>query len=243
MNIAVISDIHGNLEALESVLGDIKRTSPDAKIVCLGDLVGYGADPNACIDVIIKNSVETIAGNHDHAALNLINTISFNLYAKAAIEWTAQKLTSKNKAFLKSLPYVKELENITLAHSTPQNPSEWNYLTNFQDAVINFKHFNTTLCFIGHTHIPKVYTGSKINELNIYSGDEFTFKKGEKALINVGSVGQPRDKIAKACYAIADLSKLKVKFRRVVYDIDKTAKKMAAAGLPPFLYERLRLGR
>jgi len=239
MKLAIISDIHGNLEALKSVLEDIENQKPRPAIVCLGDIVGYGAEPNECVELIMKYSLKTVIGNHDHGVLHLSDTAFFNIYAKIAIEWTAGVLSGKTEEFLNSLAYTKVFDNLTLVHASPMEPVNWGYIRNFADAENSFESFHTQLCIVGHTHIPKLYIKSK----GEVCSPLITLQNIEKALINVGSVGQPRDGNPDASYVIFDTTERSLQFRRISYDINKTAKKMLDAGLPMMLCERLFRGR
>lgn len=237
---AIISDVHANLEALKAVLQDIKgRKIKD--IVFIGDAVGYGPDPNECLDILSKKCMVMIAGNHDHAAVGLTNIEYFNQYARDAIEWTVSSLTRKSITVLNSLPLINFLDkdSIMLVHSTPKKPEEWHYLISLWDAEVNFNYFEQMFCFLGHSHQPFIIERLSSGEMLSYK-DMAMIKKKSRYIINAGSVGQPRDRDPRACYAIIDDEKIEI--IRVEYDIEKTQTKMKTAGLPVHLIERLAKG-
>jgi len=242
MKAAVISDIHSNLEALQAVLKDIKKRRIK-KILCLGDLVGYGANPNECIDLCLKESDLIIAGNHDWAAIGKADIGRFNPMAAEAIRWTKKRLTDSSLEKLKTLPLTEKLGDLFLAHASPNNPSEWNYLTSFTDFQEAFGLFAGKICFIGHTHIP----GAAFQDANSYTDiiRETLFPLIEKRrfIINVGSVGQPRDLDPRACYAIYDGNTNALEIIRIEYNIPLTEQKIMDAGLPEILAQRLSLGK
>lgn len=241
MTIAVISDVHANLEALESVLRDIRKREIE-DILFLGDAVGYGPDPNKCIDLLRKECRVSLAGNHDRAAVGMTNIEYFNEFARAAIIWTAEVLTEEHKGFLSSLPVsmtFQTVEDIFLVHSTPREPESWHYLLSLWDAEVNFNYFTERICLLGHSHVPCVIERRPTGDMLVYR-DKVTLKKGLRYIINVGSVGQPRDHDPRACYAIMDNNS--IAFVRVDYNIKKTQKKMSEAGLPRPLIDRLEYG-
>jgi predicted phosphodiesterase len=238
---AVISDIHGNLEALEAVLEAISREHVDA-VYCLGDLVGYGPNPNECIDLAQDHSNIVIAGNHDWAAIGYTDTDYFNIYAKIAIMWTSQNLTEENHEFLEKVPLLKRLneESIFLVHATPKSPDEWHYILNYHEAEENFEYLPDKFCLIGHSHVPVIMEKNSGGKINAYRGRLF-FRDDCSYIINVGSVGQPRDGNPLASFGLLYPDKIEIK--RVPYDISKTQEKMRKAELPEYLIERLAVGR
>lgn len=242
MEIAIISDVHSNLEALESVLKDIKKRGIE-RILFLGDAVGYGPNPNNCIDVLKKECEVLIAGNHDRAAVGMTDIEYFNEFARAAIVWTADTLTEEHRILLSRLPvsmrFNSGIEDIFLVHSTPKEPEQWHYLLNLWDAEVNFNYFNERICFLGHSHVPFIIEKGLSGDMMVYK-DSAVLKKGLRYIINAGSVGQPRDGNPRACYAIMDNDL--IRFVRLNYNIKKTQKKMAAAGLPKPLIDRLEYG-
>ena len=244
MRTALLSDIHSNLEALEAVMEDINSLGID-EIVCLGDVVGYGANPNECIDIAKKNFSITLLGNHDAAALDAEATRNFNINAKMAIEWTTKNLSSSSKKFLKGLPINRTIGDNTYVHATPYEPRMWYYISSIEEAGFNFQFFNTRFCFIGHTHIPVIITQTDKKDIDVFQNGkiEFSYNDERSFLMNVGSVGQPRDRNSDSCYGILDTDAGNFTLRRVKYDIEKCQKEMRRAELPDFLINRLSEGK
>ncbi len=241
MRYAILSDVHSNLEALEAVLRNVdKRKVKD--VLFLGDAVGYGPNPNECIELLIARCKILLAGNHDWGVLGLTDINYFNEYARAAIEWTKQVITEGNRKTLRPLPVKKEInkEDMILVHSTPKEPEEWHYLLTLWDAEINFHYFDNKFCFLGHSHYPFVIEKLLSGELVAYK-EAAVMGKTERYIMSVGSVGQPRDGDPRACYAIVNDEKMEI--IRVPYDIEAVQKKMIKEGLPLFLSERLSRGR
>ncbi len=236
----VISDVHGNLEALGSVLDAIKNEIPGA-ILFLGDSVGYGPNPNECINILKRKTEIMLPGNHDNAALGLTTMENFNPYARAAIEWTKEVLNSENKDFLNRLPLTRALkgDSIFLVHSSPKEPEQWHYLQHTGDARVNFSFFSENMCFIGHSHVPFIMEQNPEGTITVCK-DRADIRHGHRYIINAGSVGQPRDGNPEAAYAL--LHNNVVEIKRVSYDIVLTQKKMRDVGLPSFLFERLSKG-
>lgn len=210
--------------------------------ICLGDIVGYGPDPNACTERVKEDAEITICGNHDLAATGGLSTEDFNLYAKRAMDWTRDELTDANRQFLSSLPLSHHIENATLVHASPAMPEMWYYITSLDDASEEFHYFDTAFCFVGHTHVPYVVVKNEL-QVSMIKDNPFRAGPGDKLLVNVGSVGQPRDENADACYLIYDSDKKEICFHRVQYDIRKTQEKMAAVKLPSYLSKRLTRGQ
>ncbi|MDA8092036.1 MAG: metallophosphoesterase family protein [Nitrospiraceae bacterium] len=244
---AVISDIHGNLEALDAVLADISAKDSEAgikrKLLCLGDVVGYGPNPNECIAAVKnkKHVLECVAGNHDWAVLGLTGITYFSEYARQVIRWTGEVLSDANRAVLETFPLVKlmEKEGLFLVHGSPYEPQKWHYLLYFSDAEINFENFKGWICLIGHSHLPFVMERSPSGGLTASkTGTELT--TGCRYIINPGSVGQPRDGDPRASYLLLNGSRAEIV--RVQYDFSETQRKMRAAGLPPPFVERLQRG-
>jgi predicted phosphodiesterase len=242
MRVAIYSDIHGNLEALSSVLKDMKREEVDKKY-CLGDIVGYGPNPNECIETVKENAEIILAGNHDWAAVGLTDKTYFNPYALESLNWTINQLTDGNKEFLKTLLPNAIAGDLELAHSTPLEPSQWRYILSMQDARDNYLSMETKLCFIGHSHIPSIIEfADESNIIPIFDIYK-VLEKNRKYLINVGSVGQPRDSNREACYIVYDDKERNVEYRRVEYDIERVQKKMKKHNLPEYFIRRLSEGR
>lgn len=241
MRILIISDIHANLTALEAVLAHAGEV--DA-VWCLGDLVGYGPDPNECVSRI-RNlpGLVCLLGNHDAAALGQIDTDSFNPDARLAIHWTQEALTPESRDFLKTLPDKTVVEPVTLAHGSPRSPV-WEYLLDTRTATANFDHFDTPYCLVGHTHLPVLYyltDESRVARLMV--PDAFMqIALAPRAIVNPGSVGQPRDRDPRAAYGLYDSNLNTFEFCRVPYKISAVQDRMKAAHLPERHIQRLAAG-
>lgn len=240
MHYAVISDVHANLDALEAVLKDIKKRKAEG-IIFLGDAVGYGPNPNECMATLNEKCRTLIAGNHDLAVAGLTDIGRFNEYAVAAILWTREVLTDKNKKIIEGLPIAKEMKknNVLLVHSTPKEPDAWHYLYTLRDAEINFNFFDEKICFVGHSHQPAIIERMPSGEMVVHR-DKVDLNESSRYIINAGSVGQPRDRDPRACYAI--MTERHVELVRVEYNIVLTQRKMREADLPLPLIERLERG-
>lgn len=237
---AIISDIHGNLEALQAVLADAEAMRAPL-IVCLGDIVGYNANPSECLELIRSLNCPIVKGNHDEEASSDSNPAGMNPIAYQALMWTRNQLTEEQKEWLRRLRMVRNVPPFTIVHSTLDQPALWHYIINKFDAVSNFSFQFTDVCFHGHTHVPKVFVHEN-GSAEEYAADDFSITPGHKVFINVGSVGQPRDGDSRASYAIYDTDVNAVYFRRVGYDIATAQKKILDAGLPEMLAERLERG-
>ena len=229
MRIGLLSDVHANLPALEAVLRAMEAERVDVRY-CLGDTVGYGPYPNECVDLVRSQCELVLKGNHDSGLIGETPVEDFNQYGLAAIEWSQKHVTDERKEFLRSLPFVDVRSEITFAHASPLNPAEWMYVLTLRSARENFTAFSTSLCFIGHTHVPVI-----INEDLTVSE---TLKPG-RSIINVGSVGQPRDGNHDAAFGVYDTADGTYALHRVSYDIKKTASAIKKAGLPEYLAKRL----
>jgi len=239
VRIGIISDIHGNLEALESVSNELKDVD---KIICLGDIVGYGPDPETCIEIVKEISSVIIAGNHDWGVCEKTDIKNFNRVAKEAILWTKDNLKETSKNFLSSLPLIHKEGDYIFSHSTFNNPSEWDYILYEEDASIEFRHFEEIAGFVGHSHIPVVFVKLN-NDVYAESVKEIILNKNARFIINPGSVGQPRDGISDASFLILDTEKSSIIIKRKMYDIKKTYEKILKNGLPKILGERLFYGK
>jgi diadenosine tetraphosphatase ApaH/serine/threonine PP2A family protein phosphatase len=216
------------------------------EVLCLGDLVGYGADPVACVERVGERASAMVAGNHEHAALGLLDLQWFNPWARAAARWTAEQLDQGHRDYLTALSLVRTVEDATLVHASPRNPEEWDYLVSAEDGLQVFGDFATRLCFVGHSHLPGVWSvGSggpdHAGRLDAPAA-QVRLDDGRRYVVNVGSVGQPRDRDPRACYAIWDRDARVVTVRRVPYDHAAAARKILAAGLPRALADRLASG-
>lgn len=245
MRYGVFSDVHSNLEALESVLAFFKMEKIQS-FLCLGDLVGYGPNPNECVQRIAGlKRVQITAGNHDFAVVGMKETTWFNDFAARALTWTKRHLKEENRNFLMRLPRLIDASLFTLAHGSPRDPID-EYLLTPRQYLDNLEYFRTPVCFIGHTHIPSVFFTDSLGMIQhkpMADGEVFRFDANGKTIVNVGSVGQPRDGDNRAACAIYDTDKNEIKMARCLYDIQAVQTKMKQASLPLFLIERLSYGR
>lgn len=240
MKLALLSDIHGNLEALLAVLADVATCKPDG-MACLGDFVGYGASPNECIERLQPLIEAAVVGNHDAAALGKLKLGGFQTDAATAARWTAEQLTPEHLAYLDGLPYSIVWHDHRLVHATPSEPEEWHYVFSIADARLEFGTYRERMGFIGHSHVPGVFEsdGAQIAYLRT---PEVELRAGRRYLVNVGSVGQPRDGDPRAAWLLLDTDHDRLEHHRVDYDIERAATRIRDAGLPPFLAERLKWG-
>jgi len=241
MKYAVLSDIHGNLEALEAVLEDVAIKVPDA-VFCLGDFVGYGPDPNACVARLRPVIAGAVAGNHDRAALGELDISFFNPLAQAAIRWTQAQLTEETRAFLRGLPERIERNGFLAVHGSVRDPVE-EYIFDPSTAAESFRLAAFRLCAVGHTHVPAVFTQRHdgVGTLAFPSEQPLRLDPDTRYIVNAGSVGQPRDGDPRAAYLW--LEDDRATLVRVAYPLERTQEKMIAAGLPAALAERLAYGR
>ncbi len=270
MRCAIISDIHGNLDALQAVLADAREVD---EIWCLGDLVGYGPEPNACVAVLLARGARCVAGNHDWAAIGKMDTADFNPEASEAAQWTSAQLTPEHRAFLAALPvqlHVGESGEFTLVHGSPRDPV-WEYLTHVSAARLNFSHFDTSYCLVGHTHVPLLFQRpapeDRANDYQtVVPAPGVPLVLGpHRLIVNPGSVGQPRDGNPAAAYMLYESAALTgtqktqktqgtpgvsgdaggrgtLTLRRVTYSVASVQQKMRQAGLPSRLIMRLTYG-
>jgi diadenosine tetraphosphatase ApaH/serine/threonine PP2A family protein phosphatase len=237
---AVLSDIHGNLEALDAVLADLDRHQP-ASIACLGDFVGYGASPNECIERLRPRLEAAVVGNHDLAAIGRLRLGNFNSEAAAAARWTDSSLTARNRAWLEALPFSAPWRNALLVHASPLEPEQWNYVLSPADAEAEMSSCTESLVLIGHSHYPGAFELEDGHAR--YTRDvSVRMAEGRRYLVNVGSVGQPRDGDARAAYLLYDDGERELRHVRLDYDVDGAMGRIRDAGLPAFLAERLRWG-
>jgi diadenosine tetraphosphatase ApaH/serine/threonine PP2A family protein phosphatase len=240
MRCAILADIHGNLDAFEAVMRDIADRGGVDELLCLGDVVGYGPEPSACIALLRRHPHICVAGNHDWAAIGKLDTADFNPDAAEACKWTAEQLSAEDVAYLGSLPLTVTRGEFTVAHGSPRDPL-FEYILNPIGALMNFEHFGTMCCFVGHSHVPAVYTDSGGRCSGSLLPPALTLGAG-RLIVNPGSVGQPRDGDPRAAYAIYDGAERVIYSYRIPYDIAAVQKKMIASGLPEFLSLRLSEG-
>lgn len=241
MRYAVLGDIHANLEALRSVLDEIERLDVD-RLICLGDIVGYNADPEACVDLLRESDFFSIVrGNHDDMAGRDVGESNINPLAAISLDWTRRRLRPDQKEWLLALPLVHRIDDeVTICHSSLDDPGRWPYLINAADAVSTLEKLDTRVCFYGHVHKPRVFS----DDLGFAdcSFTELDLEPGIRYLINVGSVGQPRDGDPRAAFAVYDQAAGRAVLHRVRYDIEATRRKILDAGLPKRLADRLSVG-
>ncbi|HEY5998370.1 MAG TPA: metallophosphoesterase family protein [bacterium] len=241
MRIAVLSDIHGNLEALEAVLADVERAGADA-LFSLGDIVGYGPNPGACVELVQARAAVSLFGNHDAAVTGLAALDEFNEFARWAVEWTAARLPAWQIEYLAALPYVHRAPGQIFVHASPVEPQRWHYIHGAADLGESFAAFEEHVCFVGHSHRPGVYAVGEAAP-SVRKAGSWTLRAGRRYLVNVGSVGQPRDRDPRSSYALFDdVGDGSVEIRRVGYPVERTQAQMRAAGIPAFLVDRLTSG-
>ena len=241
MRVLLITDIHANLVALEAVIKDVGEV--DA-VWCLGDVVGYGPRPNECCAWVAEHAAITVVGNHDWASLGRLDLHDFNESARQSTAWTIDQLTEQWKAWLDALPNRYIEGETTLVHGSPRHPV-WEYLLRPAQAVANFEHFDTDICFVGHTHAPVIFQETLVRHgepgYPPPPNEPIALTTG-RYIVNPGSVGQPRDGDPRAAYAIYDPEARQIEFRRLAYDVALTQRQMREANLPERLIARLAMG-
>ncbi len=250
MRALILADIHANLEALTAVIADARAKGGFDAIWCLGDTVGYGPDPNRCLEIIQEHPLVAVAGNHDFAAVSKRGTDDFNYAAKASAEWTQGQLSGEAARFIQDLPLLAITEPFTLVHGTLRDPLS-EYLVDQESASANLEMMATNYCLVGHSHMPFI-----CSEVDPEAEGErkypefFEFTEGrpfpleeERCIFNPGGVGQPRDRDPRSSYAVYDSQEGVIRRHRVAYEIGITQKKIREAGLPEYLAERLSHGR
>ncbi|MDQ6911369.1 MAG: metallophosphatase family protein [Verrucomicrobiota bacterium] len=240
MRIAIFSDLHGNLEAAEAVMQDA-QSNECTHYVCLGDLVGYNANPHECVELVRQLDCPTVKGNHDEQACLGSSSRDFNDLAEQAINWTREHLTEEDKEWLAGLRMIRQVRDFTIVHATLDTPGEWGYVFKNLDAVASFTYQHTPVCFFGHTHVAGAFVRDE--GVKRIVTEQLMIEPGKKYFINTGSVGQPRDGDPRAAYCIYHTDRNVVQQRRVKYDLATAQQKIIKAGLPRLLAERLELGR
>jgi diadenosine tetraphosphatase ApaH/serine/threonine PP2A family protein phosphatase len=241
MRWAIVSDIHANLEALEAVLADLERERPES-LVCLGDFVGYGASPNECIARLRPRLAAAVAGNHDFAAVGRTRLGSFSGDAATAARWTGTQLTPAHRDYLLALPLSVRWRETLLVHASPALPESWAYVLSPLDAEEELEAFDEALGFIGHSHYPGAFIRDGAGVIHYTREAGIALEPGCRYLVNVPSVGQPRDGDARAGYLIVDEEARALRQVRVPYDVGGAMQRIRDAGLPRFLSERLMAG-
>ena len=240
MRFAIFSDLHANLEATEAVLADA-RQKECTHFVCLGDLVGYNANPRECLEIVRKMDCPVVKGNHDEQACLTESSRGFNELAEQAIDWTRAQLSDLDKQWLSELRMTRQVRDFTIVHATLDTPNEWGYVFNNLDAAASFTYQHTNVCFFGHTHVAGAFV--RDDGVKRVKTEQLTIEPAKKYFINTGSVGQPRDGDPRAAYCIYDTDNGVVAQRRIRSDMPKTQRKIIEAGLPRLLADRLELGR
>jgi predicted phosphodiesterase len=242
VKLGVISDIHANLEALEAVVGAL-RDKGATRFACCGDIVGYGPDPNRCVEIIRGLSCDCVAGNHDCGVAGKIPLTGFNSTANRAALWTQPVLTESNRLYLENLPLTVREGSLFIVHSSPSAPDAWEYVLTVREAGSEMEHFAGGVCVVGHSHQPFAVERLPGRPARLVREDSFHILPDAKYFINAGSVGQPRDGDQRACCMLYDDNEQAMMYLRVPYDIPAVQAKMRAAGLPEYLASRLESGR
>ena len=241
MRFAIFGDIHSNLEGLQAVLADAEANHC-THFVCLGDIVGYNANPKECLDIVRELECPVVKGNHDELACMDSAPANVSGLANEGMAFTRTQLDKDDIAWLDELKFVRQVRDFTIVHATLDTPHKWGYVLNQLDAGASFSYQHTQVCFFGHTHVPRAYVRDHhVRCVDVWK--DMTIETGRKYFINVGSVGQPRDTDWRASYAIYSPKENSVELRRVEYDIVKAQKKIIAVGLPHRLASRLTEGR
>lgn len=241
MRYAIVSDVHGNLESLERALTAI---APDDTLVSLGDVVGYGPNPNECVAKLRERCGHAVLGNHDLAAIENFGVESFNAAARAAITWTQGVLDEPSRVWLNSLPYELRFPEFLLVHGAPVR--YFDYILDKDTAAAAFERTDARIVFCGHTHIAEYWVcepDGVIGHKHMQHGGELKLEDGKRYIVDVGSVGQPRDLNPEACFVTYDPENERVEWTRYAYPIEEVQRKMRAAKLPAFLVDRLAVGR
>ena len=245
MRYAILSDIHANLEAFRTVTEYLEQENIDRYLI-LGDIVGYGANPNECLDLIRDNyKYYAVLGNHDAIIVERHIYSYYNPYAKKCLDWTVSVITHPNKQFLETLPITRTIDGIQLVHSSPYEPAAWGYMTRIEDIRENLPFIGSNLCFFGHTHRPAFFVYETAADILTQEHGITTIDLNAdfKYIINVGSVGQPRDNNPFTSFGIYDTNQQQIKIIRLEYDVRTTAQKILDAGLPTVIAHRLLVGQ
>jgi predicted phosphodiesterase len=245
MRFAIFGDIHANLEALNAVLADAQAHGV-THYVCLGDIVGYAANPGECLEIVRALECPVVQGNHDEQACANDDLAGFNPLAQFAIDWTRQQLSPEQKDWLRAMKLVRQVRDFTIVHATLDTPQRWGYIFNPLDAEASFNYQNTQLCFYGHTHAPRAYvrdSSTTVHSHAFTADSPLPVEAGKKYFVNVGSVGQPRDGDWHASYCLYTPADQSIQLRRLEYEIGAAQDKILSAGLPQRLADRLALGK
>jgi diadenosine tetraphosphatase ApaH/serine/threonine PP2A family protein phosphatase len=242
MKLGIISDIHGNRDALQAVLS-LLQSRGATQFACCGDIVGYGPDPNECVEIVRGLRCSTVAGNHDYGATGRIALTGFNGVAARALEWTRKELSEDNRVYLENLPLTDRLGALRLVHGSPSAPDLWEYVFTVREAADEMDFFAETACVVGHSHHPFVVERLPGQGVRLVRQESFELREKAKYFLNAGSVGQPRDSDPRACCLLYDANAQVMTFHRVDYDIDLVQRRIRERKLPDFLAARLASGR
>jgi len=241
MKYLIISDIHSNYDALSSVLEYRNAHFPETELICLGDIVGYAAEPEICVKIISSLTDKIVLGNHDAGVIGKTDLRYFNPSAREAVLWTRGKISKDSFKKLNQLSYVLHSEDFLAVHSSPTAPEYWNYINSIYEAQDELKSCGFDLVFVGHTHIPLVYRMN--NEgIRMLFDEKIKLEAGSRYIVNTGSVGQPRNEDNRACAVLYDNEEKTIEYIKLGYDIEKAQEKILTAHLPAFLAERLKRG-
>ena len=238
MKYLVFSDIHGNGQALETVIDEIGEIRPDF-VVSLGDVVGYGANPSDCVDLVREHCDIRICGNHDYVAAGLAGSENFNVTARISIEWTKNCLGANRKEQLAAYDMVKSHGECLFSHSSPVSPLVWEYIYKMAQSERIFRETDERFVFVGHTHVPGIISHDILSGCRVETGTKLEIEPGRRYLINTGSVGQPRDGVSAASFAIVDVQRGRISMRRIPYNVSEAQERIRAEGLPESLASRL----
>jgi len=237
---ALISDIHGNIEALTEVMKQIRDMKPD-RLICLGDVIGYGANPEECAQIVQEEADICLMGNHEAAIIGTLDISYFTPYARDAALWTRDNISEETLKWIGTLPFAGRVDNFTIVHGSLYQPDMFNYVQTIADAEYNFSAMETNALFLGHSHQPLAFFNT--DPMTYTLGPEVELDHAEKTIINIGSVGQPRDENPNSAFATYDSDKNMVIIHRVPYNYELAAQKIIDAGLPEALAMRLPAGR
>jgi len=243
MRYAIFSDIHSNIEAYEASLEVMLKEKVD-HYICLGDIVGYGANPKECISItqglIKEKGCICVAGNHDAATVEMTPASAFQRFARLAVVWTRKTIDQSENEFLSTLSLLKNEGDFVFVHASLDRPEEWQYVYTLDDAYKNFELFREKICFVGHSHMPVIFKAGK--QFEYFISPSVKIEEDSRYIVNVGSIGQPRDRDPRACFVIYDTESRTIEYKRVRYDIAKAQNKIIQAGLPEVLALRLAVG-
>jgi predicted phosphodiesterase len=242
MKYLVFSDIHGNVQALETLVEEIAGVKPDF-VVSLGDVVGYGANPSACVDLVDKHCDIRVCGNHDYVAAGLADSEDFNVTARISIEWTKGVLSAAHKELLSRYDTVKQHGECLFAHASPVSPLDFEYIYTARQAEKAFRKTQARFIFIGHTHVPGIISYDPSSGCRVEKSSKLEIEPGRRYLINAGSVGQPRDGVSASSFAVIDVQRGRISIRRIPYDVAEAQERIRAEGLPESLASRLVVAR